>query len=63
MRGLGNISVSTWIIGILIIALAIYQKTLKSKKFRPGMEYGSARLGKKRILNPSSILISDRISS
>ena len=52
MRGLGNISVSTWIIGILIIALAIYQKTLKSKKFRPGMEYGSARWGTKKDIKP-----------
>ena len=52
MNGFGNISISTWIIGILIVALAIYQKTQKSKKFRPGTEYGSARWGTKKDIAP-----------
>ena len=52
MKGLGNISMSTWIIGILIIILAIFQKTQKTKKFRPGKEYGSARWGTKKDIAP-----------
>ncbi|MCR4907461.1 MAG: type IV secretory system conjugative DNA transfer family protein [Lachnospiraceae bacterium] len=52
MRGVENISVSTWIIGILIIALAIFQKTQKKKKFRHGTEYGSARWGTKKDIAP-----------
>ncbi|MCR5338556.1 MAG: type IV secretory system conjugative DNA transfer family protein [Lachnospiraceae bacterium] len=52
MSGLGRISISTWIIGILIIALAIFQKAQKTKKFRPGKEYGSARWGTKKDITP-----------
>ena len=52
MKGLGNISMSTWIIGVLIIILAIFQKMQKSKKFRPGKEYGSARWGTKKDIAP-----------
>ena len=52
MKGIGNISMSTWIIGILIIILAIFQKLQKTKKFRPGKEYGSARWGTKKDIAP-----------
>jgi len=52
MITLKDVSLSTWIIGALIIILAIYQKTQKKKKFRFGTEYGSARWGSKKDIAP-----------
>ena len=52
MISLRDVSLSTWIIGALIIILAIYQKTQKKKKFRFGTEYGSARWGSKKDIAP-----------